>query len=236
MIVRQMRPQLVSALAEARVACLLGARQSGKTTLVRAIAEEEHPSRYVSLDDPAALELARTDPDGFVAGPDRLTIDEVQRAPDLLWAIKRSSTRTTRTTREGVFSSPARRTSSPCLRSPMLCGRVDYLTLWPFSQSELIGSSSSFLDRLFAGEPPCVAEAPVGRVGYAERIVRGGFPEAVEAGDARRRRFFSGYADSILGREVDELGSVRAAEVTGRVMRRVAARSASLSNLSSIGR
>jgi hypothetical protein len=234
LIARHIRPLVVDSLSGARVVCLLGARQSGKTTLVRSIADGEHPARYVSLDDPAALELARADPAGFVAGPDRLAIDEVQRAPDLLLAIKRI-----------VDSDDARGRflltgSANILTLPHIAdalpGRVDYLTLWPFSQRELIGSRGDFLGNAFAGQAPQVSGTPVGRAGYAERVVRGGFPEAVGASPARRRRFFAGYADSILGREVAELASVKDTGAAARVLRLVAARSAALTNLSSIGR
>jgi len=234
LIDRHIRPTLVDALSEARVVCLLGARQAGKTTLVRSVAGEEHPARYVSLDDPAALEVARTDPAGFVADEERLVIDEVQRAPDLLLAIKRV-----------VDSDPARGRflltgSANILTLPQIAdalpGRVDYLTLWPFSQAELTGVRSSFLADAFSGRAPGVGGAGTGRSAYAERIVRGGFPEAVRTGDARRRRFFAGYADSILGREVDEVSSLRDSEASGRVLRLLAARSAALTNFSSIGR
>lgn len=234
LITRHIRPLVIDSLSEARVVCLLGARQSGKTTLVKTIADGEYPARYVSLDNPAALELARTDPAGFVAGPDRLAIDEVQRAPDLLLAIKRI-----------VDSDDARGRflltgSANILTLPHIAdalpGRVDYLTLWPFSQGELIGSRGTFVENALAGREPKVEGAPVGRAPYAEAVVRGGFPEAVGASESRRRRFFSGYADSILGREVAELASVRDTGAAARVLRLVAARSAALTNLSSIGR
>jgi len=231
---RHIRPSLVDALSEARVVCLLGARQAGKTTLVRSVAADEHPGRYVSLDDPAALDVARSDPAGFVARGDRLVIDEVQRAPDLLLAIKRV-----------VDSNPARGQflltgSANILTLPQIAdalpGRVDYMTLWPFSQAELSGVRSGFIENALAGEAPSIEGAPVGRSAYSELIARGGFPEAVEAGEARRRRFFAGYADSILGREIDEVSSLRDSEASGRVLRLLAARSAALTNFSSIAR
>ncbi|HKI67721.1 MAG TPA: ATP-binding protein [Solirubrobacterales bacterium] len=231
---RHIRPSLVGALSEARVVCLLGARQAGKTTLVRSVAADEHPGRYVSLDDPAALDVARNDPAGFVAGGDRLVIDEVQRAPDLLLAIKRV-----------VDSNPARGQflltgSANILTLPQIAdalpGRVDYMTLWPFSQAELSGVRSGFIENALAGEAPSIEGAPVGRSAYSDLIARGGFPEAVEAGEARRRRFFAGYADSILGREIDEVSSLRDSEASGRVLRLLAARSAALTNFSSIAR
>lgn len=234
LVERHIRRALVSALAEARVVCLLGARQTGKTTLVRSIAETEHPARYVSLDEPAALEVAREDPAAFVADEGRLVIDEVQRAPDLLLAIKRV---VDADSARGRFLMTG---SANILTLPQIAdalpGRVDYLTLWPFSQAELAGVYIDFLENAFAGRAPQIVDAPVGRAAYAERVIRGGFPEAVEAAEARRRRFFAGYADSMLGREVGELSSLRDADASGRILRLVAARSAALTNFSSIGR
>jgi len=234
LIERQIRPHLVDALAEARVACLLGARQTGKSTLVRAMAAGEHPARYLTLDDPATLELAREDPAGFVAGEERLVIDEIQRAPDLMLAIKRVVD-TDPTRGRFLLTGSANIVTHPRV-ADALPGRVDYLTLWPFSQAELAGHRSKFLVDAFSGQPPEVEQAPVGRHGYAEAISRGGFPEARESSATRRQRFFAGYAGSILGREIDELGSVRDSEATARVLRLAAARSATLTNLSSIAR
>jgi uncharacterized protein len=234
LIPRHIQPLLIDGLAEARVVCLLGARQSGKSTLVRLLAGGEHPLRYVTLDDPAMRDLAREDPAGFVAGGERMAIDEVQRAPDLLLAIKQI-----------VDRDPARGRflltgSANILTLPQIAdalpGRVDYFTLWPFSQAELVERPPTFLENAFAGRAPRVEGAPVGKSPYVERVARGGFPEAVTASPARRRRFFAGYVDSILGREIGELASVRDTGAAGRVLRLVAARSGSLTNLSAIGR
>jgi predicted AAA+ superfamily ATPase len=86
---RNIRPTIVEALSEARAVCLLGARQAGKSTLARAIAESEHPAQYLTLDDEATRRSALDDPTGFIAGiSGSAVIDEVQRAPDLMLAIK----------------------------------------------------------------------------------------------------------------------------------------------------
>lgn len=234
LIPRHIRPQLVEALGDARVVCLLGARQAGKSTLIRAIADDEHPAQYLTLDDPATLALAREDPVGFLAEGKRLAIDEIQRAPDLLLAIKRI-----------VDTDPARGRflltgSANVVTHPRVAdalpGRVDYLTLWPLSQAELNRCRSTFLEDAFAGKTPSAGQPPIGRVGYAERIVKGGFPESVRANASRRTVFFDGYVGSILGREIDELVSVRDTEAAARVLRLAAARTAALTNLSSIGR
>lgn len=234
LIPRQIRSSLVDALADSRIACLLGPRQAGKSTLVREVTAGEHPARYVTLDDPATLALAREDPTGFVAGSERMAIDEVQRVPELLLALKvvvdkdQSRGRFLITGSANVITHPRVADALP--------GRVEYLTLWPFSQAELAERRPAFLAAAFAGEAPAVEDAPVGRNAYADRVVRGGFPEAVKTGSPRRQRFFAGYVDSILGRDVDELGSVRDSEAASRVLRLAAARSAALTNMSEIGR
>jgi predicted AAA+ superfamily ATPase len=231
---RHIRPALVEALGEARVVCLLGARQTGKSTLVQAIAANEHPARYVTLDDPATLVGAREDPNGFVAGADRLVIDEIQRAPELLLAIKQVVDND-QTRGRFLITGSANVITHPRVIDA-LPGRIDYMTLWPFSQAELAENRATFLESAFAGEMPPVDDPPLGRAEYADRVVKGGFPEAVRANANRRQRFFAGYVDSILGREIDELGSVTDVEATTRLLRLAAARSAARTNLSSFGR
>jgi len=89
MVVRHVRPLLLEALAESRAAALLGARQVGKSTLARDLAAKEYRARLVDLDDEATANAAREDPTGFVAEiAEPTVIDEIQRAPGLLLAIK----------------------------------------------------------------------------------------------------------------------------------------------------
>lgn len=200
---------------------------------MRSVAELDHPAHYVTLDDRVTRELAREDPTALLASHERLAIDEVQRAPDLLLAIKQvvdldpSPGRFLLTGSANVLTHPRIADALP--------GRVDYMTLWPLSQGEVAKRAPSFLEKAFSGEDVTVEDAPVGRGEYAERVVAGGFPEALEASTARRRRFFASYVDSLLGREVEELGSVRDPAASSRVLRLAAARSAALTNLSAIG-
>jgi len=89
LLTRHLRPILLEALTESRAVALLGARQVGKSTLVGDVAAVDYPARLINLDDEATAETARADPTGFVAditGP--CVIDEIQRAPRLLLAIK----------------------------------------------------------------------------------------------------------------------------------------------------
>jgi predicted AAA+ superfamily ATPase len=226
-IERNARATVVEALGEARAVCLLGARQVGKSTLARAIAEREHPARYVTLDDEATRSAAREDPTGFisrVSGP--TVIDEVQRAPDLMLAIKE---RLDTDNRRGQFllAGSANILTLPTI-ADALPGRIDYVRLWPFSQGELEGRRESFIDRLLAGEPPHIDDAAVGREAYAARIVAGGFPDAQGRSARGRARFFDSYIASILGRDIQDIANVRDTGNVERLLRLVAARSANL--------
>ena len=80
--------KLSEALSDTPVVLVVGPRRVGKTTLARKL-EKAHRT-YVSLDDQTTLDAARADPVGFVRGLDLAIIDEIQRAPELLLAIKRS--------------------------------------------------------------------------------------------------------------------------------------------------
>ncbi len=224
---RHIRPTVVEALREARAVCLLGARQAGKSTLARAIAGREHPARYLTLDDEATRRSALDDPTGFIAGVvGSAVIDEVQRAPDLMLAIKeRLDTNNERG--QFLLAGSANLLTLPTI-ADALAGRVDYVHLWPFSQGELAGRRENFIDRLFAGDVPGIADAQVGRAAYAERIAAGGFPDAQHRTGRGRARFFTSYVSSMLGRDLQDVAKVRDTSNVERLLRIVAARSAAL--------
>lgn len=224
---RNVRPTVVEALREARAVCLLGARQSGKSTLARAIAKHEHPAEYLTLDDDATRRSALEDPTGFIARiSGAAVIDEVQRAPDLMLAIKeRLDTDNSRG--QFLLAGSANILTLPSI-ADALPGRVDYVRLWPFSQGELSGRRETFIDRLLAGEAPQIEDAEVGRGAYAAQIVAGGFPDAQDRGARGRARFFTSYVATLLGRDLADVAHVRDSAGMERLLRILAARSAGL--------
>lgn len=214
-------------MEEARVVALLGPRQAGKSTLARMLATGALPADYITLDDERVRALAAEDPQGFVAGLGRRTvIDEIQRAPALLLAIK---ARVDRDWSPGQFLITG---SANLRRIPTvpdaLPGRVDYLTMWPFTQGEIAGERENFLARLLSGDPPKLHSGPTGRHGYAEMLLAGGYPEAYRRTHPARRRFFESYIDTIVDRDVRETSRVHDPASLGSLLRLLAARSASL--------
>ena len=209
MIDRHVRPQVIEALAESRAVALLGARRVGKSTLVEP-AGAEYP-RVVNLDDDATANAARTDPAGFVAElVEPAVIDEIQRAPGLLLAIKRRLDND-QTRGQFLLTGSANILTLPTI-ADALPGRVDYFNLWPFSQGELHGRREGLFDALLAGQPPSLSGPPTGRAPLASLLAKGGYPEAQARGAPGRARFFRSYVASIIGRDLEDIARVHNTE------------------------
>ena len=135
---RHIVPLVLAALRDTPVVFVQGPRQAGKTTLVQSLKAHGHQAEYVTLDDAAVLAAARHDPDGFVSGlSERVILDEVQRVPDLFRAIKRSVDQR-REPGRFLLTGSAHALVLPQV-SESLVGRMEVLTLWPFSQGEIEG-------------------------------------------------------------------------------------------------
>src|SRR5437667_2139331 len=145
---RHTAPALEAALADTAVVLVVGPRQAGKTTLCQLVADRRG-ARVLSLDDAATLAAATADPTGFIAAIDGpVVLDEIQKAPALLPAIKLAVDRR-RTAGRFLLTGSADVLSLPRV-SESLAGRVEVLTLWPLSQGELDGRREGFIDALFA--------------------------------------------------------------------------------------
>lgn len=145
---RQIEPRVAEALLDTPVVLLAGPRQAGKTTLVRQFAAQQE-LRYLILDDELTLLSAREDPVGLIRSLDRAVIDEIQRAPQLLLAIKKSVDEDRRPGRFLLIGSANLMTLPTVADS--LAGRMETLSLLPLSQSELEGRSGNWIDSAFAG-------------------------------------------------------------------------------------
>lgn len=232
---RNITPKLELALADTPVVLLNGARQTGKTTLARAVVGERAGARYYTLDDAATLGAAAGDPAGFLHGAGGLTvIDEVQKAPALFPAIKVGVDRDRRPGRF-LLTGSANVLLVPSL-SESLAGRMEILTLWPFSQGEIEEVREGFVDALFGEDPPLEAGAGVPPAELRERVLRGGYPEALRRSGERRDDWFASYLTAILQRDVRDLANVEGLTEMPRLLSLLAARGGALMNKAEISR
>src|SRR5215470_9896234 len=148
-----------TALKDTPVVMITGPRQCGKTTLVRDLVASQR--EFITLDDDTVLAAARSDPTGLVRDLDQSTIDEVQRAPDLLRAIKRSVDEDRRAGRF-LLTGSANILALPQV-SESLAGRLEIVSLLPLSWAEIRRSKPAFLNTAFAGKINSPAQAIIGR-------------------------------------------------------------------------
>ena len=228
---RLIKARIVEALADTPVVLVAGPRQAGKTTLVRQMATQG--MRYLTLDDELTLLSARADPVGMVRSLDRAIIDEIQRAPQLLLAIKKSIDEDRRPGRF-LLTGSANLMALPTA-ADSLAGRMETITLLPLSQSELFGNTANWIDAAFAGRLLNVAMPVVGAA-LVEAVLRGGYPEAISRRDSRRRVvWIRQYIDAIIQRDVRDVASIDKIDQLPRFLRSLAQVSGQMCNYTQLG-
>jgi predicted AAA+ superfamily ATPase len=230
---RHLEQRLLTALGDGAAVFLGGARQCGKSTLVQALATRRG-ARYVTLDDAGMLSAARADPRGFLAGlRTPIVIDEVQACPELFPAIKMEVDRD-RAFGRFLLTGSANALVVPEM-SRSLVGRVELLALRTLSQGEIEAVREGFVDWLFSADPPARSYPDCEDI--ATRVTRGGYPEAVSRRSPERRTaWFDAYVTTILQRDVRDLANVDGLHHLPQLLRLIAARVASLVNLSELAR
>jgi len=230
---RRLTPALHTALRDTPVVCLLGPRQCGKTTLARTL---EPDYTYLSFDDAATLAFAQTDPAGFAAAlPPRAIIDEIQRAPSLLRALKLVVDNNRRPGRL-VLTGSANLLLLPTL-GDSLAGRMEILQLHPLTAGEQALAPGNFLAHLLAGKlkPALASAANASGAELARRVVAGGFPEAVLRPPVRARAWHRAYLRTLIERDVQDIARVRDTAAVSRLVELLALRTAGLLNIASLG-
>ena len=233
MLKRALEGPLWAALSDTPVVMLVGARQTGKSTLAEALVEQRGAT-YSTFDAPRFLAAARADPVQFIEDlGDTAVIDEVQRVPEIFLPIKASVDRDRRPGRF-LLTGSANPLFVPEV-AEALAGRMEILTLWPFSQAELEEADGAALTELLFSSQGPKGLLPVEREDLADRVVCGGFPEAVERGDNERRdQWFSSYITTILERDVRALVDISRLEEMPDLLTALALRSRGPTNRSAL--
>ncbi len=219
------------ALSDTPVVLIVGPRRAGKTTLVRKMGEAGRT--YVTLDDQTVLDAARSDPTGFIRGLDRATIDEIQRVPELLLAIKRAVDEDYRPGRF-LLTGSANVMTLPRV-ADSLAGRIETIRMLPLARAEVAGMAPVFLERLFEGKLQGNRKVVIG-----DDLVRlallGGYPEAIGRETERRRQNWArSYLASVLSRDLRELGEIEKMTELPKFVRLLAEHSGRLVNFSQFG-
>ena len=243
MIRRHLQNTLVRSLSQFPAVLLIGARQVGKSTLAQALAADSWPARYVTLDQRTILDAALLDPDGFVRELGTpVIIDEIQRAPDLLRAIKLEIDRNRKPGRY-LLTGSANILGLDAIPET-LAGRVAIHQLHPFSQSERLGQSPcGFLDLLFtcesAGElvERIRTSATDASKQLRQSILVGGYPTpALMDSDEARATWFQSFRQTYIDRDLRDLAQIANLPEFGRLMTILANRTSQLLNVSELSR
>lgn len=231
--------QLVERLEVLPALVLTGARQTGKSTLVQTLLEGT--GRYYTLDDLEVLDLADRDPAALLGGDNRVFLDEVQRKPDILLAVKQAID-ANRLPGRFILTGSANlllmnRTSES------LAGRASYLTLWPMTRREQLGQGrgglwSELLSAKEADWPALLTQEQPYYEDWQELALRGGYPTpALDLKNARARTvWFEGYVRTYLERDLQDLSAITSLLDFRRLLRAGALRLGQLLNQTELGR
>ncbi|WP_299987123.1 ATP-binding protein [uncultured Ruegeria sp.] len=218
-------------MSDTRVVLISGPRQSGKTTLATDIASDKVP--FLTLDDATVLQSAVDDPVGFVRGLDRAVIDEIQRAPDLLLAIKKTVDDDRRAGRFLLTGSANLMTIPKVADS--LAGRMEIVRLLPLSQTEILETKSGFIDRVFDAKNPVVHKLVIGD-DLVETVLSGGYPEALGRKRwGRKQDWYHDYVDAIVQRDVRDVAQIEQLAIMPKLLAVLAEHSGQLVNYSGLG-
>ncbi len=216
-----------------------GARQTGKSTLAEQLVQGRR--LYRSLDDLDVLDAARRDPDVLVGGHEPVTLDEVQREPGLLRAVKRAIDRDRTPGRFLITGSANLLLMRQVAES--LAGRASYLTLWPMTRREQQGlGRCGVWDELLAAREEewrdLLAAQPGEPDDWRALARRGGFPTPTldMATPNERAIWFDGYVRTYLERDLQDLASISALPDFRRLMRAACLRIGQLVNQTELGR
>ncbi|KKL58252.1 hypothetical protein LCGC14_2227250, partial [marine sediment metagenome] len=225
------KTRIQQALDDTRVVLISGPRQSGKTTLATEIAADEIP--FFTLDEATVLAAANNDPVGFLRGLDRAVIDEIQRAPDLLLAIKTEVDRD-KTAGRFLLTGSANLMTVPRV-ADSLAGRMEVVKLLPLSQAEIMGAKSTLIDNAFKGLQPTLEQAVLGD-DMIEIVLAGGYPEAITRKKwGRKQDWYQGYVDAIVQRDVRDVAQIEQLAIMPKLLSILAEHSGQLVNYSGMG-
>lgn len=222
------------ALLDTPVVFVMGARQSGKTTLVQSLTNKTW--RFINLDNQTQLNLIKEDPIGFIKAltDEHIAIDEIQRLPELLLAIKQSVD-SNRKPGRFLLTGSANALVLPKV-SDSLAGRIESILLSPLSECEINNTKPSFLSTILNAKAPTKIKNVTDKKYLIQRLVTGCFPEPIQRKTKQRTKaWYKQYIHSLIQKDIKELDHIDHPEKMLKLLKLTAYYSAKLVNFTEIG-
>jgi len=232
---RWITPVIARAVKDHPVVVMTGARQVGKSTFLR-YAEPTKNWKYISFDDFDVLEQAQKDPQALWAGVNRVILDEVQKAPNVLSAVKREVDQSNRSF-QAILSGSANLLLMEKV-SETLAGRAVYFSLDPMTLGETLNQSApEILFNLFKGELPGDGIIETKKVDPIKMILKGLMPPLLKFSNQESiTGWWEGYVRTYLERDLRQISQVSSLTDFKRVMELVALRSGQLFHKADVSR
>lgn len=231
-VIRRLTALLDGLAHEEPVIALHGPRSVGKSTLLATFAASRGVP-VLDLDDLAVRDAILANPSITISGHTPVCLDEYQKAPELLDAIKARLNREGTLPGTAVLTGSTRHDALP-RTAQALTGRLHVLTIWPLSQGEIGNTFEDLVTSLREDPESAVAAHPSSgttRQDYVDRVCAGGFPLALRRYGAARDRWFDGYIQQSIERDALELARVRQRQVLRELLGRLAGRTGQVLNL-----
>jgi predicted AAA+ superfamily ATPase len=227
---RYIQKKLLSSIDVAPVVLLNGARQTGKSTLVKSLLNATH--KQFTLDDLSILNAVKNDPVAFLKShPYPIVIDEIQRAPELFLPIKMMVDQDRKPGRF-VLTGSVQILTLPQL-SDSLAGRMDIHTLWPLSATEILDSRYSFVDEVFTDQPFVDRQKKEQEVDF----LWGGYPDILKRTiEEQQETWCESYVQTLLYRDLRDIAAIDNVSALMRLLSIIAARAGSLLNIDELSR
>jgi len=229
---RRLRAVLEAHLVHDPAVAIHGPRSVGKSHLLRDFAKSRGV-QVVDLDDPAVRQAVESAPGVAVGGPPPVCVDEYQRVPDILDALKALLNANGASAGTAVLTGSTRHDSLP-VTAQALTGRLSVLTILPLSQGEIGSQVENFLAQFLVDPAGVVSAHPTShtkRDEYIERVCAGGFPLALRRTGTSRDRWFDEYVTLSVERDALELSKIRQRDALRALLERLAGQTGQILNL-----
>jgi len=225
--------KIQEALLDTPVTFVMGPRQCGKTTLVKTLLNDDW--QYINLDDQTQLSIAKADPVGFIrnATASRIAIDEIQRVPELLLAIKQAVDEN-RVPGRFLLTGSSNALLLPTV-SDSLAGRIEAIPLSTLSECEIKNVPPSFLQKLMNQTPPETKHVRIKKE-LIDRLLTGCYPEPLQRSSERRvMAWYKQYISALVQKDIKEIAQINHPEKMHKLLKMTAYYSGKLVNFTDFG-